>query len=109
VTVLGVAVWAVELSVPPPEIIDQAAVIAEPPMVAPVNGAGEGIAPAQSVKVLPAFTVGDSKIEISTVSEVKHATLEMRHTKRYVPVIKPVADEIGEFGFINVIVDGPEN
>jgi len=42
--VAGVPVCAVELNVPPPEVIDHAAVVALPPIVAPVNVIGEGVA-----------------------------------------------------------------
>ena len=43
-TFCGLAVWAVLLSVPPPETIDQAPVVAPPPTVAPLKVIGDGLA-----------------------------------------------------------------
>jgi len=43
VTVAGVAVCAVLLSVPPPEVMDQAPVVAPPPTLAPVSGMAAGV------------------------------------------------------------------
>ena len=43
-TVAGVAVCAVLLSVPPPEVIDQAPVVALPPTLAPVRAIAVGVA-----------------------------------------------------------------
>ncbi len=43
-TVAGVAVWAVLLSVPPPETMLQAPVDAEPPTEAPESAMAEGVA-----------------------------------------------------------------
>ena len=44
VTVDGVAVWAILLNVPPPEVIDQAPVVAPPPTLAPLNVMADGVA-----------------------------------------------------------------
>ena len=44
VTVDGVAVWATLLNVPPPEVIDQAPVVAPPPTLAPLNVMADGVA-----------------------------------------------------------------
>jgi hypothetical protein len=58
VTASGVAVWAVLLKVPPPELIDQAPVVVLPPTLAPDNVIGEGVADRQTISGPPAFTVG---------------------------------------------------
>ena len=44
VTVAGFGVCAVELNVPPPEVIDHAPVVAPPPTLAPLNVIGKGVA-----------------------------------------------------------------
>ena len=44
VTVAGVAVCAVLLNVPLPAVIDQAAVVALPPTLAPLNVIADGVA-----------------------------------------------------------------
>jgi hypothetical protein len=44
-----VAVWAVLLNVPPPEVIDHAAVVVPPPKLAPLNVMAEGLADWQTV------------------------------------------------------------
>ena len=46
------------LNVPPPEIIDQAPVVALPPNKAPVNGMAAGVADWQVLIATPAVTVG---------------------------------------------------
>ena len=44
VTVCGLAVCAVLLNVPPPDVIDHAPVVAPPPTVAPANVMADGVA-----------------------------------------------------------------
>ena len=58
VTEAGVVVCAVELNVPPPEIIDQAPVVALPPTLAPVSVIAEGEDDSQTVIEPPAVAVG---------------------------------------------------
>ena len=58
VTVAGDAVCAVLLNVPPPEVIDQAPVVAPPPTLAPVRVMAAGAADWQTVFGPPAVTVG---------------------------------------------------
>ncbi len=57
-TVPGVAVCASLLKVPPPDIIDQAPVVAPPPILAPLNVMGEGLADSQTTSGPPAFAMG---------------------------------------------------
>ena len=57
VTVAGVFVAEVLLNVPPPDVIDHVPVVAPPPIVAPINVIGVGVADWQAVRVAPAFTV----------------------------------------------------
>ena len=58
VTAEGVAVWEVLLNVPPPEIIDHAPVVAEPPVLAPLNMIGTGVADWQTLSGPPGVIVG---------------------------------------------------
>jgi hypothetical protein len=44
VTAAGLLVWAVLLNEPPPEVIDQAPVVAPPPIVAPLSIMADGVA-----------------------------------------------------------------
>ena len=57
VTVAGEAVCAVLLSVPPPEVIDQAPVVAPPPTLAPVRVMATGVADWQTALGPPVVTV----------------------------------------------------
>jgi len=57
VTVAGVAVCAVLLSVPPPEVMDQAPVVALPPTLAPLNVMAVGVADWQTLFGPPGVTV----------------------------------------------------
>src|SRR4030095_11603525 len=68
VTVAGVAVCAVELSVPPPAVIDQAPVVALPPTLAPLNVMAVGVADAHALSGPPAVAVGAAAIVIVLVS-----------------------------------------
>ena len=56
-TVPGVAVCAVLLSVPPPEVMDHAPVVAPPPTLAPANVMAAGVADWQTLSGPPGVTV----------------------------------------------------
>ena len=57
VTVAGVAVCNVLLNVPPPDVIDQAPVVAPPPTLAPVSVIADGVADWQTLSGPPGVTV----------------------------------------------------
>ena len=67
-TVAGVAVCAVLLSVPPPDTIDQAPVVALPPTLAPDNVIAEGLADWQTRSGPPASTEGAGSTVMVLVS-----------------------------------------
>jgi hypothetical protein len=52
------AIWAVLLNVPPPEIIDHAPVVAPPPIVAPLSVIADGDEDWQTGEEAPASTIG---------------------------------------------------
>ena len=57
------------LNVPPPEVTDHAADVAPPPMVAPLNVIGAGVADWHTVFGPPAFTV-DAGITVTVALPV---------------------------------------
>ena len=63
----GVAVCAVLLNVPPPEVIDQAPVVALPPTLAPVRVIAAGVADWHTVLGPPGVTVASGLIVIVLV------------------------------------------
>src|SRR4029079_17543873 len=68
VTAPGFAVCAVELSVPPPDVIDHAPVVALPPTLAPLNVMAVGVADWHALSGPPASAVGAAAIVIVLVS-----------------------------------------
>jgi len=75
VTLAGSAVWAVLLRVPlmPPFagikfVMDQAAVVALPPKLAPINGIAPGVVDEQVLIAGPGVTVGEGATFIILVS-----------------------------------------
>lgn len=56
-TVAGVAVCKVLLSVPPPEVMDHAPVVALPPTLAPAKVMAAGVADSQAFNAAPGVTV----------------------------------------------------
>ena len=61
----GLAVCAVELNVPPPDRMDQAAVAAPPPKLAPLNVMAEGVTDWQAVFGPPETTVGPDTVIVT--------------------------------------------
>src|ERR1044072_3750366 len=64
----GVARWGLRLNEPPPEVIDQAPVVALPPTLAPVKVIAAGVADWHTLLGPPAFAVGAAFTVIVLVS-----------------------------------------
>lgn len=68
------AVGAVLLNVPPPDVIDHVPVVAPPPTVAPDKVMAEGVADWHTTSALPALTVGTG-LTVMVLSAVTAAQL----------------------------------
>ena len=66
------AVCEVLLNVPPPEVIDHAPVVADPPTLAPLNISAEGLADWHTLSGPPGVTVG-KMVTVTTAVPVKVA------------------------------------